>query len=305
MTGHRLRFARARRRAQEAARSNRFDTFLPAFRLFASCDRIENDNGITHTKQQEKALIFSSNWGCVTSPGAKVATNCVDCLWSRDCARRDRLNRRELVCAIASHTSEDSAGTESTAWYRVANSQHQRDPVGGTRTEWHYDCAAVRCKLDSFSLALFSSASDQGSFARQPKRSLAAKCGGKMEVAVVARGRSSRHSGRRSSEYFRITNGKRTHQTGCISFSGIARNTVATTSEACDCRTPQSANQHDRGSRGSAGQYQWRQFHFSRSVRRSSRDFCRRRFSFQYSQRPGPSRQCQGRKNFVAGSLFS
>src|SRR5207237_5280957 len=105
----------------------------------------------THRKEGQRALIFSSNWGCVTSPRAKATPGCVDCLWDSDCARRDSLNRRELVCAIASDTSKDSAGPQSATWHRNPNSSYQRDALGRAKIKQYYDCAEACCRLDSFS----------------------------------------------------------------------------------------------------------------------------------------------------------
>ena len=109
MPRERFRFAGTRGGAYHAAASDRFDPRAPTLRFLTSRGRVENDDGVTHN--WDKALIFSSNWGCVTSSRAKVPPNWVDCLWSSDRARRDCFARRELVCAIARDTSEDSAGT--------------------------------------------------------------------------------------------------------------------------------------------------------------------------------------------------
>src|SRR4030095_8622377 len=88
-----------------------------------------------------RALIFSSNSGCVTSSREKSALDCIDCLRGSVCTWRYRPDRCEPVCAIARDTSEDSAGIKSTTGDNVGDSQHERDPVGRTRTERHYHSA--------------------------------------------------------------------------------------------------------------------------------------------------------------------
>src|SRR5437667_588659 len=119
--------------------------------LFIACGGIENDGRIVHAKKYERALIFSSNRGCVTSSREKIAPNCINCLGGGDCARRDCLARRELVCAIPRDTSKDSARIESAAWRLFEDSPDERDTLGRTRTKRHYHCAKLRRNPRSFS----------------------------------------------------------------------------------------------------------------------------------------------------------
>ena len=68
--GQRFRFARMRRNADGATAGDRFDALLPTPNTFGIArGGIENDNCISHTGKYRRALIFSSNSGCVTSQG--------------------------------------------------------------------------------------------------------------------------------------------------------------------------------------------------------------------------------------------
>src|SRR5207249_1879111 len=105
----------------------------------------------------------------------KATPSCADCLWDSDYARRDSVNRRELVCAIARDTSKDSAGTESATRCRIGDSPHERDALGRARTKRNYHCAELRYEPGPFPgsenvpssrslpLAFFTTAGDQRS----------------------------------------------------------------------------------------------------------------------------------------------
>src|SRR5215471_4295922 len=88
-------------------------------------------------------LIFASNWGCVTSQGAKIAPADIDCSGGIDCAWCGSLGWREPVCAITGCTSKDSTGTEPKPRRSTQNPQHERHSVGWTRTERHHDSANI------------------------------------------------------------------------------------------------------------------------------------------------------------------
>ena len=171
-------------------------------------------------------MIFSSNSGCVTSSREKSALDCIDCLRGSVCTWRYRPDRCEPVCAIARDTSEDSAGIKSTTGDNVGDSQHERDPVGRTRTERHYHPANLPRESESFSrgenispscslpLALFRATRDQRCLARQSKHSLGARRRGKMEIASCAKKRSADDFGKSSSKYPRAASAKGTSRTG-------------------------------------------------------------------------------------------
>src|SRR4030095_13973186 len=97
-----------------------------------------------------RALIFSSNSGCVTSSREKTALDCIDCLGGSVCAWRYRPDRCEPVCAIARDTSEDSAGIKSPTGDNLRDPQHERDAVGRTRTQRHYYSANLPGGHESF-----------------------------------------------------------------------------------------------------------------------------------------------------------
>jgi hypothetical protein len=153
--------------------------------------------------------MFASNWDCVTSESAKAAPAGGDCSRGIDCARRSSLAWREPVCAITRRTSKDSAGTYTHPRRAAQNSQHERHPVGRTRTEWHHDCANVvrtagapsgRPCIGSqgFSsgknlpaagpvrFAVFSAVGNQGGFPYQSERCVAGRRRRKMAVAQCA-----------------------------------------------------------------------------------------------------------------------
>ena len=109
VTRHCFGFAGSRRCAKRAAARQRLHPRAPAFRAFAIRGRVENDDGVIHN--WDKALIFSSNWGCVTSSRAENQPTCGVPVRGSDWTGGRCLDRRELVCAIARDTSEDSAGT--------------------------------------------------------------------------------------------------------------------------------------------------------------------------------------------------
>src|SRR6185295_19486414 len=71
------------------------------------------------------ALVFASNWGCVTSEGAKIPPAGSDRSGGIDWTRCGGFAWRESVCAITRGTRKDSAGTESQPWRSAQNSQHE------------------------------------------------------------------------------------------------------------------------------------------------------------------------------------
>src|SRR5262249_34958844 len=91
--------------------------------------------------ERHQALMFASNWRCVTSQDAKAASADGDCSGGIDWARRGSLAWREPVCAITRRTSKDSAGTDTHSRGAAQDSQHECYAVGRTRTEWHHDSA--------------------------------------------------------------------------------------------------------------------------------------------------------------------
>ena len=142
--------------------------------------------------------MFASNWGCVTSQGAKTASAGTDCSGDIDRAGRSSPGWREPVCAITRRTSKDSAGTDPQSRRAAQNSQHERYPVGRTRTQRHHDSTNLLRRPQgfpagknipaarSFPLIVFAAVGDQGSFPHQPQSCLAARCTRKMALAECA-----------------------------------------------------------------------------------------------------------------------
>src|ERR1700674_4126767 len=85
------------------------------------------------------ALVFSSNWEGVTFRREKTDPHFADR------ARRDpgcgdpHFDRREHVCAVARHTSKDSARAQSADRHDAACAPGQRDSLGRIETQRHYD----------------------------------------------------------------------------------------------------------------------------------------------------------------------
>jgi len=159
-------------------------------------------------------LVFSSNCGCVTSYSAKIAPDHDYCFRSGGWARRRSLARREPVCAIARRTSKDSTGTEPAPRHAARNSQHERDSVGRTSTQRHYDSPDLlsgpatfpRSKDIPASRSVFftflSKAGDQRGLAHQTQGRLAARRRRKVEITGFTTGgvpwNSSETRGKRS-----------------------------------------------------------------------------------------------------------
>ena len=147
-----------------------------------------------------RALVFSSNCGCVTSYSAKIAPDYDNCFRSGDWARRRSLARREPVCAIARRTSKDSTGTEPAPRHAARNSQHERDSVGRTSTQRHYNPASLLSGPEtfprsknipasrSFFFTFLSKAGDQRSLTHQTQCRLAARRGRKVEITGFTTG---------------------------------------------------------------------------------------------------------------------
>src|ERR1700720_4762450 len=124
-----LGFTGVRSGANNGIARQRRNLATPSLSAFAVGSRIENDERVTH-RRQNAALIFSSNMACVTSSGAKIQPGCA--LPPRGCVdrRRGPFAWRELVCAIARDTSEDSAGTPPASGHNAKYSTNQRDALG-------------------------------------------------------------------------------------------------------------------------------------------------------------------------------
>src|SRR5215471_8649187 len=163
--------------------------------LSVTCGGVENDDCAVHTKKEERAFIFSSNCGCVTSSREKIAPGCIDCLGGGDCARSVCPDRRELVCTIGRDTSKDSTGTKPASEHPAGDWPDERDAVGRSQAKPHYYCAELRRNRTTFprgknisaagslSLALFAAVGDQRSLTGQSKRSVATGHERKMEIA--------------------------------------------------------------------------------------------------------------------------
>ena len=144
-------------------------------------------------------MVFSSNWGCVTSYSAKIAPDYDNCFRGGDWARRRSLARREPVCAIARRTSKDSTGTKPAPRHPARNSQHERDSVGRTSAQRHYNPANLLSGPETFPrsknipasrsipFTFFSKAGDQRSLTHQTQGRLAPRRGRKVEITPLAR----------------------------------------------------------------------------------------------------------------------
>ena len=161
-----------------------------------------------------RALVFSSNWGWVTSYSAKIAPDHDNCFRGVDRAWRRSLARREPVCAIARRTSKDSGGTKSAPRHKARNSQHERDSLGRTATQRHFNPANLLGRPETFPrsknipasrsvpFTFLSKAGDQRSLTHQTQRRLAARRGRKVEITGFTNGgtawNSSETRGKRS-----------------------------------------------------------------------------------------------------------
>src|SRR6202158_2817735 len=141
--GHAFSFPRARSSADDGTARERFHPRPPSLSALAVRGGIENDQRAIHPWQR-MALIFSSNMVCVTSSRAKIQPAPL-ARW-RDVARPggDRFAQRELVCAIARDTSEDSAGTSPTSGRDTEYPADQRYSMGRTEVERHQHSTRFR-----------------------------------------------------------------------------------------------------------------------------------------------------------------
>ena len=166
-------------------------------------------------------MVFSSKWGCVTSYSAKIAPDHDNCFRGGDWARRRSFARREPVCAIARRTSKDSGGTKPAPRHEARNSQHERDSVGRTSTQRHYNPANLLSEPETFSrsknipasrsvpFTFLSKAGDQRSLTYQTQRRLAAKHRRKVEITEFTTGGVAWNSSETSGKRFACPSRKR------------------------------------------------------------------------------------------------